>query len=318
MTLYESVPDFKYQIPGEWSFVRCVDCGLVYLHPRLADQAGAYPEEYSQHTAAKAQYTPRAKEYWPLRKWIRAGVLRTYGYKSLAKSCFPKIVGGATLLFPWLRLQALYTFLLFPEAEREGKILDIGCGNGRFLAVMQKLGWNVYGVEPDSYSAKLAREQSRGPVYPTLQDAHFSTDFFDIVTMNHVFEHVENPVEVSQECYRILKPGGRIGICVPNWKSLSRRVFGKYCYHLEPPRHVVCYEPCTLKGIIEQAGFTIRSIRTTSVREKKVSFQKSWFFKARKPAPRLLVAAWDILSPLVNFVSRETGEEIVLWAVKHQ
>ena len=72
-------------------------------------------------------------------------------------------------------------------------ILILGEGNGRFLVLMRALGWEVSGVEPDPRSAAAAREQGLHPA-STLADVPRPEGGFDVVTMNHVVEHFDDPV----------------------------------------------------------------------------------------------------------------------------
>lgn len=315
IVVHDDVPDFRYHVPGEWSFVRCEDCGLSYLDPWLANPQSAYPEGFSQHRSATAPHIQKSGTLGSLKGWVRRGVLQAYGYNDLGNWA-TAVLGRVALLVRRLRHGAIYGCPLFPKAKHGGRVLDIGCGNGRFLAIMRMLGWDVYGIEPDQHSARLAKQLSEALVCPTLHDAGFSSEFFDLITMSHVLEHIGNPLQVLRECYPILKRGSRIGVCVPNWRAFSHRLFGKYWYPLDSPRHLVMYTPARLKMLVEQAGFAVESVLTTSTRQGKVSFQKSWRFKAGRPPPSILVATWGILSTLITLAHRKAGEEIVLWGVK--
>lgn len=314
-TVYGDIPDFKYGVPGSWSFVRCARCGLVYLDPRLADPMRGYPATYSQHVPSRA---PQVGAIGAFKAGVRQGILWNCGYRAATHRRWVIVVGKICKLIPSIKRRALFDFLLFPRAVEGGRLLDIGCGNGRFLAVMKMLGWEVYGIEPDQSSARLARDLTGALIYRTLQEADFPSDFFDIITMNHVFEHIENPLWLLMECYRILRAKGKLGICVPNWKSLSHRFFRQHCYHLEPPRHVAMYEPRVLAMACRQVGFALESVTTTSVREAKVSFKKSWHHMKGTPPGPMLVRMWSLFAWLMSFFARESGEEIVLWAAKEQ
>ena len=313
--VYEGVEDYKYKVPGNWSFVKCIDCGAVYLDPMLADPMEGYPSGYSQH---KQPQTPGLYAPYSWKGIIRRSVLYSLGYRELGCPWFGRVIGRVLGSIPFVRLKALWGFLLVPKALPGGRLLDIGCGNGRFLAAMRALGWEVMGVEPDPVSRSIAESLTGAPVLPSLAEAQFPANFFDIITMNHVLEHISEPTVVLRECWRILKPGGMLGLCVPNWDSLTRRIFGKYCYHLEPPRHVVMYEPDSLGRLLVSTGFEIHSLKTTSVRERRNSFKQSWQFHYGRYPPRLLLAFWEVLSILINFVSSTSGEEIVVWAKKPQ
>jgi len=315
--VHENIPDFKYRVPGTWTFVRCGNCGLLYLNPRPADLNKGYPQNYTQHTMPAPPRIEGTGSFSFLVAAIRGGCLHAYGYPGLTARLPVKMLGKLCVLIPAVRLRAFYAFILFPRARAGGKLLDIGCGSGRFLSVMRMLGWDVFGIEPDQFSSQVAKKLSGASLFTSLEKAGFPGSFFDIITSNHSLEHVADPLPMMKECHRILKPGGSIGLCAPNSKSLSHRLFGKYCYHLEPPRHLVMWQPASLKTLLSAAGFTVDSVTTTSLRERRDSFTKSWGFKTGARPPALLQMAWRVLSAVTGLLDNESGEEVVVWGTKN-
>lgn len=313
MVVERLVPDFKYRVPGRWCFVRCNSCRLVYLSEALARPADGYPPKYSQHRSV--ELPEMAGSF--VRRELRRAFLALRGYRTDTFVPFPKVVGWTLGRLPSLRIRAGYGFILLPPSVPEGRLLDVGCGNGRFLAIMKMLGWEVHGVEPDPQSAELAYRASGADIQPTLKEACYPGNFFDAITMNHALEHVGDPLVTLRECHRICRPEGQIGIVVPNWKSLGHRLFRYHWYALEPPRHLVMYEPSTLTQVVERSGFVVKSAITVSVREGRGAWTKSWLYKTGRTSPRALTALWQVLSAVAGVVSVfESGEELVLWARK--
>jgi SAM-dependent methyltransferase len=306
------VPDLKYRVPGLWCFMRCSACGLVYLAETLAEPAQGYPAVYSQH---RPPGPVRLDRRWSPRRDLRSAFLELQGYCQLPPLVIPRPLARVALAVPQVRLRAAFAALLVPPARPEGSLLDIGCGNGRFLAVTRALGWRVQGIEPDERSAELARRSSGATVHAELDD-ELPTAHFDVITMNHVLEHLGDPVTALRRCFRLCAPGGLIGIVVPNWRALGHRVFRRHWYALEPPRHVVMYEPRTLERTVERAGFRVESLGTTSVREWATAWRKSWRYRTGRRSPRLLLAAWGTLTSLATLVVDDAGEELFLWARK--
>lgn len=288
---------------------------MVYLNPWPITPSQAYPESFSQHRSATVPHIQESGAVGALKGWVRRGILQLYGYKDLGN--WPTaILGRIALLVPRLKLGATWGNFLIPRARNGGKVLDIGCGNGHFLAVLRMLGWDVYGIEPDPLSANLAKQLSEARISPMLQDAGFQSEFFDLITMNHALEHIGNPVQTLQECRPLLKRGGQIGIRLPSLKALNHRLFGKYWYALDPPRHLVMFEPATLKTLVEHVGFMVERVFTTSERQGRITFQKSWRYKHGQPPPGLFTSLWCILNILVSRATKEMGEELVLWGSK--
>lgn len=78
---------------------------------------------------------------------------------------------------------------------------------------------------------------------------------FDVITLNHVIEHVSDPIELLRSCYRLLKLGGQLWLQTPNIDSLGSRRYGRHWRGLEPPRHLVLFDPVSLRSALHQAGF---------------------------------------------------------------
>jgi hypothetical protein len=111
-------------------------------------------------------------------------------------------------------------------------------------------------------------------------------------------------------------PGGLIGIVVPNWRALGHRVFRRDWYAMEPPRHVVMYEPQTLERILERVGFCVETLGTTSVREWATAWRQSWRHRTGRRSPRMPLGAWGALTSLVTLAVDDAGEELFAWARK--
>ena len=146
-----------------------------------------------------------------------------------------------------------------------GRLLDVGCGNGRFLAKMRAAGWQVEGTDFDPAAVKHVREQLGVPAHcGDLESAGFPAGSFDVVVLQHVIEHVETPVDLLRECLRILKPGGQLLLITPNVESWGHRRFGPFWRGLEPPRHLCLYSKQTLAELARRAGFQVRRAFTSA------------------------------------------------------
>jgi SAM-dependent methyltransferase len=140
-------------------------------------------------------------------------------------------------------------------AGSRGACLDIGCGDGDFLAALQTLGWSVTGCELPGPAFQRASERLPGRIVAasTLRDLPDSS--FDLVSLWQVFEHLPNPRDVLHEIHRLLKPGGRLVVAVPNPSAWQARWGGRHWLHLDPPRHLHLATPLQLRNLLHDAGF---------------------------------------------------------------
>lgn len=151
------------------------------------------------------------------------------------------------------------------------RLLDVGCGEGEFLAEMQAFGWTVEGIDPNSEAVALA--QARGvPVRQgTLTEMSLSPASLDAITFRLVLEHLRDPAAVLEACRRALKPGGILWIATPNLDSEGHRIFREHWIHLQPPRHAVIYTPGSLSRLLADSSFEVVALRG--------SRQATWSFR---------------------------------------
>lgn len=118
---------------------------------------------------------------------------------------------------------------------KKGKLLDIGAGTGDFLAYCKIKKWEVLGIEPNLQAKELARKKG----VPFIEDTtELSTNSFDVITLWHVLEHVEDLEKQLSELRRIAKPNGLIIIAVPNFKSYDAKYYKESWAAYDVPRHI--------------------------------------------------------------------------------
>ncbi len=139
----------------------------------------------------------------------------------------------------------------------QAKVLDIGCGNGRFLQYMQQTGnIQAYGIElPGKAAQRAAQIEGIHLKEGVLEKGDFEANFFDAITLVHVFEHLANPQETLDIIQHIVKPGGIVAIYLPNIDSFQSRFFKGKWLHADPPRHLFFFEPQDLKREMKRLGF---------------------------------------------------------------
>jgi 2-polyprenyl-3-methyl-5-hydroxy-6-metoxy-1,4-benzoquinol methylase len=152
--------------------------------------------------------------------------------------------------------------LLPPHGQR--RLLDVGCGAGRFLERMHALGWNVIGLDTSEVAVARIRECGFNAHVGTLPQSQWSDASFDAITLWQSLEHMHQPLEALQEVHRLLTPAGTLIVAVPNFDSWAALHFGSDWYGLDLPRHLTHFTPETLRGMLQQTGFTHIDLRQES------------------------------------------------------
>lgn len=147
------------------------------------------------------------------------------------------------------------------------RILDVGCGAGFFLRIASRLGADVQGVEPSDIAASRARQSGLQVQTGTVAD--FVRDNpgrqFDLITANHVIEHVPDPVQTLGLMKGLLAPGGIVWIAVPNSVCWFSRKLGEQWFSLDVPLHLMQFTLKSLARTGELAGLKVRSMATYSL-----------------------------------------------------
>jgi SAM-dependent methyltransferase len=275
----DGVRDYEYGTPGEYRWLGCDGCGLVRLDPFPSSEllALAYPDTYHAYVEPASPIS---------RKIIarsRAAVARR-----LARHLSP----GAT-------------------------VLDVGCGNGALLAEIGKLGrYRLLGIEYSERAAATARSRGIEVWRGELSGAPFAVASVDLVCLQHVLEHVFDPIATLEKIAGFLKPGGRLLGEVPNLDSWDFRLFERTWGGGHAPRHLWHFTPATLQRALGETGFGQVSIRPALHTGHWALSVQNWLRRARRDTeglvsgrawyyPLLLLAAIPVNS--VQMLVRKTG-----------
>ncbi len=155
-----------------------------------------------------------------------------------------------------------HDWLTKPTEKTEPRLLDFGCGAGHFLASMLRDGWDVTGLDVSNQAVEAVRGRLGLNVHAgTLPHEALEPASFDMVTLWHALEHVHEPVRILREVRRLLAPGGRLVLAVPNFAGWQSRWFGPNWFGLELPRHITHFTATTLHRMLEQTGFRVLGLR---------------------------------------------------------
>lgn len=214
-------PDLLADLPGQFRLVRCAQCKIIRQNPRLKWESLKlyYSVDYSPYESIIDRERSRFK---------RAD--RAYGMQK--------------------RLKAIERF------KNGGRLLDVGCGTGVFLAEAKKNPhWEVSGVEPNLMAADYARNELEIPIFPErFSDAPLPESCYDVITMWNVLEHLDHPVQDLRRAVEILRPGGMLVICIPNLESIGAKIFGPAWAGWDLPRHLYLFPQHQLKTVLENIG----------------------------------------------------------------
>ncbi|MGI9294212.1 MAG: class I SAM-dependent methyltransferase [Pseudomonadales bacterium] len=280
--------DLMFDGVTSYDYHRCTGCDLVYQQPLPTQQqiASFYPESYSVYskptrTLFSGQELLTLKDslgYTHLDTPKKHGILQ----RLLAKKAVPDVI----------------------SCVPDGKVLDIGCGNGEYLLRLKSIGWQCQGVEFNDTALAICREHGLEVFHGDLKAANFAAESFDFVTAHHLIEHTADPGELIREMARITKPGGTILIRTPNSKALGRRWFGVNWFANDVPRHLMLFCAKSLAILTEQHDLQLLKLSkpvkpklvlksldyklgNTGVPSKKRKARK-WLAKLYVPAAKLM------------------------------
>jgi SAM-dependent methyltransferase len=143
------------------------------------------------------------------------------------------------------------------RAATSGRSLDFGAGGGAFARAMAASGYESVGLEPFSLGVTESSASLR-LVRAPLDEVADALGLFDVITLWHVLEHLHDPVPVLGRLGSMLTSNGALVVCVPNERSWQRRVFRRSWFHLDPPRHLMHFDPNTLRAALASAGLDVR------------------------------------------------------------
>ncbi len=257
--LYEHLTDTLFNSPGEWSMKRCPNthCQTIWLDPTPAEEElGKLYATYSTHVNP---INPNTKENYQPRKlidFVRTAVrFKKLGYANTLSVFANNFLYGLSHLHPaWQDTQSIILFYL--PAKQAGKLLDIGCGNGSSMLVMRNQGWDVSGIDFDKQAIAQAQTHNlNATVVASLDTLDYQDNSFDAIMLNHVIEHVPQPIKLVQECFRVLKPSGTLVALTPNATSLGHQKFKSNWRGLETPRHLQVFTRDSLALLAKNAAF---------------------------------------------------------------
>lgn len=301
-TLYTDLRDQLFGVSGNWSMDTCTSCKLLWLNPYPSpDSVAELYNTYYTHTKLNNSFLKDSKFlFFPKNKKIKYAILNShYKYPIKGIPFIYKMIGFIGGYIPGVS-RKVKIGIGDISYLKDGKILDIGCGNGDFLLEMNYLGWKTFGIEVDEKSSSEARANGLDVITGEINSTRYPHNFFDVIYTNNTIEHLHNPEEILNICNTILKPRGTLIIKTCSSQSLAHYVFKKNYRGLEIPRHYFIFSPYSLKKIGEQAGFLVKEIKTSF---NQYIWFSSYKIKTAQENPSFAISNKYLLTILYIFIS---------------
>lgn len=205
---------------------RCAGCGVVRLVDRVAESA--LDLLYSHY----------------------------YNAEALSREALELQLKNPTFAHRRRRIESM-------RESRERRIFEIGCGDGNFLAFMQRAGWNVGGSEFGIESVALVqRRHGLAISHGDVTKERPGSAPYPVAAAYHVIEHIYRPADWLRQVRTLIEPRGLLCLQTPNWNSLTRTLTGPAWASMTFPQHVYLYTPATLSALLPHFGFDVLSVTT--------------------------------------------------------
>lgn len=276
------------------TFFQCSECQLIQIAPiELKDKEILYSfEDAEKHLLSK-----NPQVYF------------------LYKLPFGKILHNAYL--HWYSANRKKEVEKFKKA---GSLLDVGCGNGSFLKEFNSKKWKLFGIEINENQAEKARKLKRTKIFTTrVENFKYPTNSFDVVTLWHVFEHLDDPQKTLNKLNSILKNEGYMLIEVPNGNSIYRKIFGVHWQLLMVPEHLFFWSKKALSQILKKSGFRVVKVSNLGILPFSPISSFANYLRANGVDSNLAIAIAILGFPIflvINLISLNSRDNLYIVAQK--
>lgn len=288
--------DTRFGIEGAFEMRRCLHCGCEQLFP-----VPSRPQLKNLYERFYNFSGERGTAYTVLREWFFSSFL--YGL--------------------WICLDG---DISFHTRKGSGRLLDVGCNEGRTLKNYARQGFCATGFELNETAAAVARAAGFAVFTGSLDDLVPNVPF-DVAVLSNVLEHASDPKAMLLSVRRLLQPAGQVWISCPNSRSWLRSVFGPWWINWHVPFHIIHFSVATLETLLQASGLRLIEIRQITPALWTASSIVSWLCaRPGKPTRQLrnplvilplMLVCRTLLFPLFYWGNRTgRGDCLVAVAIK--
>jgi SAM-dependent methyltransferase len=290
-----------------YNLVECRACALGFIDP-MPDWnllQTFYPSDYHCYSrSASFDYSTEHTKY-KIARMRYAGVVRNARpMAGLGK----RLCAMAT---EWASGKTISYSLGIPlQLPLDAHIFELGYGTGYWLQIMASLSYqNLYGYDIDANPVDVAKLRALGIHLSTgrFLENDYPQGAFDCIRLEHVFEHLLEPVEVLKKCRAMLKPDGLLVMTFPCKASWSREISSRHWGPLEPPVHLYHHTPASVSLMLESAGLSVLGIKPFSVVEQLAGTINNLITARKMRVPLVGQRLSRALAPAYRFLSAATG-----------
>lgn len=219
--LLPEVSDFEFGVIHKSPLYRCKKCNLISMHPvpSINEIVTFYPGYHAYETKRSKVMEMLLNIFW-----------------NLQANKVKKLIGNT----------------------KQGKILEIGCSFGPLLERISKISnHEVWGVDINESAIEEAKKRGIKGFAGTLEQISLPENYFDLIIMDHVIEHVSSPIETLNICNKLLKSNGLVLGETPTTDSWDYQIWGKYWAGLHYPRHLNIFNKNNLNLLAKLTGFSL-------------------------------------------------------------